>query len=381
MGFYAVWLLQVAFWWGVFFKRHDLIGFISLDQRDREGSGLGLGSSRSSDGGRSALGMALTGSMVYMGARLGGRALRRAVTAPVSGIRRARLSGLERNAAHSRAMGEHEYERRKAAGVEAAHRVVDDEALRETGARGHRMEMQARTRALEEDKGKYAAERARLSERKRPLEGRATALRNRNEKLGQQIGQFEEGIRRIDAALARPNTRQSTRDRLLELRKRGQRKLDGYTTERDRNANALGEVNRGIAGYDTRINALSGQIRTAERGIDRWKPEIAEADKKLSWLEADRRSDRSRAAHRTVDRWSSDFAGKEFVPDAPKVGRDEAPMPRRESRDIARRAGDDGTFEMLATRMDGYATDASRAAKYDRKKRKLERARRGGGRW
>ncbi|MGE3449202.1 MAG: hypothetical protein AB7H92_16675 [Microbacteriaceae bacterium] len=42
IGWFGVWLLQIAFWWGVFLKRHELIGFVSVKPQASRESGGGL---------------------------------------------------------------------------------------------------------------------------------------------------------------------------------------------------------------------------------------------------------------------------------------------------------------------------------------------------
>jgi hypothetical protein len=39
VGWFGTWLLQIAFWWGVLIKRHELTGFLSIRPRDHEPSG------------------------------------------------------------------------------------------------------------------------------------------------------------------------------------------------------------------------------------------------------------------------------------------------------------------------------------------------------
>jgi hypothetical protein len=39
VGWFGTWLLQIAFWWGVLIKRHELTGFLSVRPHDREPSG------------------------------------------------------------------------------------------------------------------------------------------------------------------------------------------------------------------------------------------------------------------------------------------------------------------------------------------------------
>lgn len=42
IGWFGTWLLQIAFWWGVLIKRHELIGFVSVKARgERSGGGIG----------------------------------------------------------------------------------------------------------------------------------------------------------------------------------------------------------------------------------------------------------------------------------------------------------------------------------------------------
>jgi len=39
VGWFGTWLLQIAFWWGVLIKRHELTGFLSVGQHDQERPG------------------------------------------------------------------------------------------------------------------------------------------------------------------------------------------------------------------------------------------------------------------------------------------------------------------------------------------------------
>ena len=43
IGWFATWLLQIAFWWGVLLKRKELIGFVSAGTTNREGHGTFAG--------------------------------------------------------------------------------------------------------------------------------------------------------------------------------------------------------------------------------------------------------------------------------------------------------------------------------------------------
>jgi hypothetical protein len=40
IGWFGTWLLEIAFWWGVLLKRHELIGFVSVPGNDAHRSGL-----------------------------------------------------------------------------------------------------------------------------------------------------------------------------------------------------------------------------------------------------------------------------------------------------------------------------------------------------
>jgi len=41
IGWFGTWLLMIAFWWGVFLKRHELVGFVSYGLPRTEGRGMG----------------------------------------------------------------------------------------------------------------------------------------------------------------------------------------------------------------------------------------------------------------------------------------------------------------------------------------------------
>jgi hypothetical protein len=40
VGWFGTWLLQIAFWWGVLFKRHELIGFVSVKSQPERSVGM-----------------------------------------------------------------------------------------------------------------------------------------------------------------------------------------------------------------------------------------------------------------------------------------------------------------------------------------------------
>ena len=41
MGWFGTWLLQAGFWWGIFLKRHEVVGFVSAGTPRSEGTGAG----------------------------------------------------------------------------------------------------------------------------------------------------------------------------------------------------------------------------------------------------------------------------------------------------------------------------------------------------
>jgi hypothetical protein len=173
VGWFATWLLQIAFWWGVLLKRRDLIGFVSAGTTTRTGRGTlsgGLGQ---------AYYAAQLGRTVRAGAarmtspigRAGGAVARGATT------RRAAQSGATAGLA-----GAHlDTQAAKALGAEhaAAHRMLDERRVLEREAR-------AIDRRLAGYDEAHAATRAMRTMAPTPSEEQAALLARRRE-IGERL--------------------------------------------------------------------------------------------------------------------------------------------------------------------------------------------------
>lgn len=97
LGFFATWLLKATFWWTVFLKRDEFVGFLSLDQRAGDGLGLGGESAGARRSGGGLMGL-------YYGMQMARNATR-AIAAPVrGGVRAVRRQRHERAVADSAVM-------------------------------------------------------------------------------------------------------------------------------------------------------------------------------------------------------------------------------------------------------------------------------------
>jgi hypothetical protein len=137
LGFYATWLLQIAFWWGFFLKRHDFLGFLTLDQRVPGGLGLGA------DGTGSRSGFSFMN--LWYGARTAKGAVRAVTAGPRAGIRRLRRAHLDHVEADSAAVRE---QARSELGLRARREAALGHEDRTADARGLLAEDGARKRRL-----------------------------------------------------------------------------------------------------------------------------------------------------------------------------------------------------------------------------------------
>ncbi len=85
IGWFGVWLLEIAFWWGILIKRKELVGFVSA----------GAPISQGSDGGPSLLGRAYYAMQVGQGALRATRPVRGAPTAAIGSLRARRTDRAE----------------------------------------------------------------------------------------------------------------------------------------------------------------------------------------------------------------------------------------------------------------------------------------------
>lgn len=131
IGWFGGWLLQASFWWGVFLKRDELLGFLSIGTPRREGAGFG-----------DAVSQAYYGWMLSSGIR---NAASRALEPARAGAGAVRASRADGRAARAAAVQDLATERLDLHGRRAL--AVEEGGARETVAK--REELQRELRAVD----------------------------------------------------------------------------------------------------------------------------------------------------------------------------------------------------------------------------------------
>jgi hypothetical protein len=333
LGFYATWLLQIAFWWGFFLKRHDFLGFLSLDQRAPASGGLGMGSD-GSGGGRGAFSF----TNLYYGTQMARGAARtavRAVTAaPRASVRRLRRTHLERATSDSAAI-------REQARNELALRARRDAQV----AHDDRLAEPRRVLAADERRRRRLAE---LSRERKPHEPEVLFRRRRlhhggtpaREALQKEIAANESKVRAAKSAIEEAGTPRELSERdvdqWIEARRRD---LDARPPEAEQNLRAAGILPSDYA--------AAGE---AEReAMQRRSARIMQRDHELLGRLGDARQ-----------------AG----------GPAPAPLPRAERRQAFRESVEHGTFGDMAERARQIRRDAIKQERFERKSQRLARGRR-----
>ena len=299
IGWFATWLLQIAFWWGILIKRKELLGFLSVSGGEEERSGgramrwyANTRAARAAGEGAAAVATALP--------RRGGRALATA-----------QLGRREAGTAATMAGARDELDR----SADRARTVELDEARSVTGTRpALEEERRAVGRALRplEDERVEAIATERQVRPPRPEERALLARRDAldGELHSDEMRRAEASVREADRAMAREGRPTSDAERAAWREQRRRDLQQGLALDHDRNLRAAGidpreyrsrppeaqaqlrERVREVAVRDTRL--LAGVPERSERPPT--TREAAEARVAIPPEELRRRSQEQRAA-------------------------------------------------------------------------------------
>jgi hypothetical protein len=226
-GWFSVWMLTIVFWWGIFFERRALVGFLSLDKRATEG-GLDVA-------GHGAP-FRLVGAMIggYYGARLL-RDVARGVTALPRFARRRRLEG----------------------------RMADSAALREGAGR----ELELRTR-----RGMELEDGDRLTRAKDTVAARAPRLAAlRTERRGLQAELADK-----DRNLRRPNLQPDSRRTVEQQKQQLEAKLSAVDGNIDSAQSDIRDARSTITRFDGGARMPEHDHRDVERAMDQRRRDVIE---------------------------------------------------------------------------------------------------------
>jgi chromosome segregation ATPase len=271
MGFYGAWVLLLAFWWGVLLKRHELIGYISLDRRPTDG--LGIAPEGQARGGFSAMGL-------WYGAQMA-RSIARPLTAPLRApVRRLRRGRLERkigqaqqtvDAAQMRAEFWREQldANAEAYDVEVARDTFELESRRVSSGMAELERAEERRASLLDRQSRLERARAQLVANRRELvDEKLPELFARKEDLESEREENQDAIGRIDEQLLDTTLPRASREDLMRSR-------EAEVTRGDLLQGRLAHVNRKIehaerrkVALDNKIDSVSGRALTATEELD-----------------------------------------------------------------------------------------------------------------